>query len=135
MGTRSITTIIDNQWGKPEKICTMYRQYDGYPSGHGAELHAFLAPMGITNGIGSDMEEGGWANGAGCLAAQMVAHFKDGIGGIYLTAPRTKLDGEDYGYEIKINEDLSIKVKVVCYGEKVFEGSVEAFGVFCGKEN
>lgn len=135
MGTRSITTIIDNQWGKPEKICTMYSQYDGYPSGHGKELYAFLAPMRITNGISGDMKAGSWANGAGCLAAQMVAHFKDGIGGIYLTAPRTELDGEDYGYEVTVNKDMSIKVKVVCYGEKVFEGSVEAFGVFCGKEN
>lgn len=134
MGTRSITTIIDNQWGKPEKICTMYCQYDGYPSGHGAELHAFLAPMSITNGISGDMKAGSWANGAGCLAAQMVKHFKEDIGGIYLTAPRTKLEDEDYGYEITVNEDDSITVKVVQYNRKVFEGNVEAFGVFCAEE-
>lgn len=135
MGTRSITTIIDNQWDKPVKICTMYRQYDGYPSGHGKELEEFLSGMRVCNGYGTEQSKGKWANGAGCLAAQMVAHFKDGIGGIYLTAPRTKLDGEDYGYEVTVNKDMSIKVKVVCYGEKVFEGSVEAFGVFCGKED
>lgn len=38
MGTRSITTIIDHQWDKPVRLVTMYRQYDGYPSGHGKEL-------------------------------------------------------------------------------------------------
>ena len=32
MGTRSLTFVYD-EYG--EKIINMYRQYDGYPSGHG----------------------------------------------------------------------------------------------------
>lgn len=134
MGTRSITTIIDSQWGKPVKLCTMYRQYDGYPSGHGKELSEFLSGMRVCNGYGTEQAKGKWANGAGCLAAQMVAHFKDGIGGIYLTAPRTELEGEDYGYEIKINEDLSITVKVMDGSKKAFEGTVKDFAEFCAEE-
>lgn len=88
MGTRSITTIIDNAWGRNTQVCTMYRQYDGYPSGHGKELAEFLAPIVVVNGMGLD-ETRKIANGAGCLAAQMVQHFKEsaGPGGIYLEAP------------------------------------------------
>lgn len=157
MGTRSITTIIDNMFGeKPTKLCTMYRQYDGYPSGHGKELHAFLSTLALCNGLGGDPPEGKvWANGAGCLAAQMVRHFKQNVedtarqtekiiksgrtafscaGGIYMTAPRTKLDGEDYGYEVTFNEDMTLSVVVRGYIRKIFEGNLEAFGVFCNKE-
>ena len=32
----------------------MYRQFDGYPSGHGVELAQFLAGMVIVNGFQSD---------------------------------------------------------------------------------
>jgi hypothetical protein len=44
MGTRSLTTFIstwkDEKTGKVknDKIVTMYRQYDGYPTGHGLQL-------------------------------------------------------------------------------------------------
>ena len=139
MGTRSITTIIDHQFGKDTKnakICTMYRQYDGYPSGHGRELHAFLSDLALCNGLGGKPPKGKiWANGAGCLAAQMIAYFKSQPGGIYMTAPRTKLDGEDYGYEVTFNEGMTLTVVVRSYTRKIFEGSLEAFGVFCNKED
>ena len=51
----------------------MYRQYDGYPSGHGKELHAFLSDLALCNGLGGKPPRGKvWANGASCLAAPMV---------------------------------------------------------------
>ena len=40
MGTRSLTTF-DDEW-KNEEIAVLYRQYDGYPQGHGKELFEFL---------------------------------------------------------------------------------------------
>ena len=40
MGTRSLTTFIDNN--TKEEIVVMYRQYDGYPGGHGRDLLNFL---------------------------------------------------------------------------------------------
>ena len=49
MGTRSLTTFIETyterETGKKIKneVVTMYRQYDGYPTGHGIELAEFLA--------------------------------------------------------------------------------------------
>lgn len=127
MGTRSITTIVDNG----RKIVTMYRQFDGYPSGHGEELFDFLAPMKLCNGIGTQQSTGKWANGAGCLAAQMIAHFKTGIGGIYLETPRLKLAGEDFGYEVHVDEHNDIKVKVNDRRNTLFYGSVPDFGKFC----
>lgn len=46
MGTRSITKFIEE--GK--EICGLYRQFDGYPEGHGKELAEFLQNMPIVNG-------------------------------------------------------------------------------------
>jgi len=47
MGTRSLTFVYDEQ----DVIINMYRQYDGYPTGHGAELAEFLGQFRMTNGI------------------------------------------------------------------------------------
>jgi len=61
MGTRSLTTFIDTYTGKnkmgvpvikKEKIVTMYRQFDGYPEGHGLDLAEFLAGGKMVNGLG-----------------------------------------------------------------------------------
>jgi hypothetical protein len=135
MGTRSITTIIDYQWDKPERLMTMYRQYDGYPSGHGKELFDFLSKFTIVNGMGMD-ETRKIANGAGCLAAQLVEHFKQGSGpgGIYMVKPRVTLDDEDYGYEITVTQALTIDIKVRSYKGTVFAGNLHDFGKFCGKD-
>lgn len=50
MGTRSTTTFYDGE--KP--VWTFYRQYDGYPEGHGLELAAALA--GRKMAVGGDIE-------------------------------------------------------------------------------
>ena len=49
MGTRSLTTFIDND--TKEEIVVMYRQFDGYPSGHGRDLINFLDGIKVVNGI------------------------------------------------------------------------------------
>lgn len=98
MGTRSLT-IVKDQDNKP--IIKMYRQYDGYPSVHGQELAEFLKGIRIVNGIGSDRDK--IANGMNCLAAQIVAHFKQEVGGFYLHPPtRSKRGayGEEYTYTV-----------------------------------
>lgn len=101
MGTRSLTVVIDKSWDKKNEICVMYRQCDGYPSGHGAELKDFLKGMRIVNGINSSIMGTKFANGMGCLAAQMVAHFKkDREGGFYLHAAGTRGCGAEYIYVI-----------------------------------
>ena len=111
MGTRSLTRVIEtfkDDKGKKVKrtlIC-MYRQFDGYPSGMGADLIEFLDGSKVVNGLGLDeVKSKRVFNGAGCLAAQLVAHFKDGAGGIYIEPITVKDCGQEYEYEIIVNSD------------------------------
>jgi hypothetical protein len=83
MGTRSLTYVYSD---KTPVVC-MYRQFDGYPSGHGAELSEFLNGFEIVNGFAAVKPK--LANSMGCLAAQMIAHFKVGVGGFYLEPVET----------------------------------------------
>lgn len=121
MGTRSLTYIYDGR----SKVLCMYRQYDGYPTGHGAKLAAFLKPYTIVNGLGS-RDSAKVANGMGCLAAQMVAEFKTGAGNIYLMPTSRKLDAwQEYEYHIR-NKSVTV---FDLYGEgdtpkrEIFKGS------------
>ena len=80
MGTRSLTFVYEGK----QPIINMYRQFDGYPSGHGQELAEFLNSFDeVVNGIpvGDNRK---LANGMGCLAAQMIANFKNSVGGFYI---------------------------------------------------
>ena len=138
MGTRSLTFVYDEEG---RKLINMYRQYDGYPSGHGKDLAEFLEPITMVNGTG--MTEAVIANGPGCLAAQLVAHFKDGPGGIYLE-PTTAVDcGQDYEYHIAPHGE-GAGLTITCQSieslrpfrrKKIFDGSIEEFKAFCEKED
>jgi hypothetical protein len=97
MGTRSLTRVKNEL---DQTVLTMYRQMDGYPEGHGAELVAFLEGMAVTDGIGVVNQPEKSANGMECLAAQLVAHFKLGVGGFYLY-PENAAD-EEYNYVIEL---------------------------------
>jgi len=73
MGTRSLTRVFDSNGS--ELLC-MYRQYDGYLSGHGAELAKFLTGGEVVDGLSYRKTSSKLFNGAECLAAQLVAWFK-----------------------------------------------------------
>lgn len=96
MGTRSLT-IIKNEQDK--EICVMYRQYDGYPEGHGQELRDFVNQFTLVNGISFE-DNRVLANGMNCLAAQLIAHFKTSVGGFYLYPPGTRDCWEEYTYYV-----------------------------------
>ena len=98
MGTRSLTRVIDQD---KRILVVMYRQFDGYPEGHGAELCDFLKPMKMVNGY-TNPDAKNEANGAGCLAAQLVAHFKTGVGGFYLEPTDTTDSNQDFEYDIRV---------------------------------
>lgn len=129
MGTRSLTYVYDDN---NDPIICMYRQFDGYPTGHGSELAHFLLPFKIVNGISGGAEMGKVANGMGCLAAQLVGYFKTDVGNIYLYSPRLKIDAmQEYEYHVTEN---TVTVKLSGYGEPdevIFEGSYEEFFDFC----
>jgi hypothetical protein len=119
MGTRSVTIVMDDDGDK--ELCRIYRQYDGYPEGHGRDLTK-LCDVEITNGIRGDGK--GTANGMGCLAAQIVMglkqavkHYKglvDGrptydtnnhVGNIYLESPGGEIgDWVEYIYTVRGKE-------------------------------
>ena len=134
MGTRSLTYVFEtykSDDGVEEHVplINLYRQYDGYMEGHGLELAEFLAPFTIVNGLGAKTDK--VANGMGCLAAQLVAHFKDGAGQFYLHAPKLDVDNwQEYEYHV-----YKDKVVVTSIGSNndntVFEGTWVEFLAQC----
>ena len=103
MGTRSRTQVLDN---KGRIIVSMYRQMDGYPDGHGADLMKFLESGTMVNGIGANQPKRIF-NGVEEMAAKMVEHFKDGQdGSIYLMAPLTR---EELAEDIFIEYVYTVK--------------------------
>ena len=144
MGTRSLTFVYSEsvEGKRAEPIINMYRQFDGYPSGHGAELSEFLSGGEIVNGLRLG-REGKFFNGMSDLAAQLVANFKKESGGFYLYPVTAKDCGQDYEYHI-YNIDGELKIEVYYCGcnifgmsgdpedvKFVFNGSLPEFVDFC----
>lgn len=127
MGTRSLTFVYDG--GKnSEPIMNMYRQYDGYISGHGTELAELLISGEMVNGIPFG-ENKVFFNGMGDLAAQIVANFKKASGGFYLYPISSTDCGQEYEYHVY--EDFIV---VKNPNEVIFEGSWDEFHSFCYDE-
>ena len=124
MGTRSLTFVYDEN----RPVINMYRQFDGYPSGHGQELAEFLLEGRMTNGIPVGSKEH-FFNGMGCLAAQLVANFKKDSGGFYLYPLDVTDCWQEYEYHVYEN-----KVVVKNPTEVIFEGSWQDFHSFCYDE-
>lgn len=123
MGTRSLTYVYDGE----TPIMCMYRQFDGYLSGHGQELANFLNELTVGNGISGKPDLFTFANGMGCLAAQMIVCFKKTPGGFYIYPVDLNQDcWQDYEYHVY--ED---KVVVKNPTEVIFEGSWDNFHSFC----
>lgn len=113
----------------------MYRQFDGYLDGHGAELFELLDGMKVVNGMSNSTDK--QANGAGCLAAQIVSHFKTEAGGVYIYPIESTDCGQDYEYVITVTEEDSwaaipvagdLHVSVMIFGRELFQGSMKEFG-------
>jgi hypothetical protein len=120
MGTRSLTFVYDGD----VPVINIYRQYDGYPSGHGHELAQFLDSKTLVHGFGK--QNSFEANGMGCLAAQLIVQLKHGVGGIYIYPVSSTDCFQDYEYHVY--ED---RVVVKDPTAVIFEGTWEEFGQFC----
>ena len=127
MGTRSLT-VINDEWDN-EEICVLYRQYDGYPEGHGTDLLNFLKNMNLVNGINSKNIKLRISNGMDCLAAQIVAHFKQQPGYFYLHSAGSRDMCEEFIYTIYIKDKiLHIKVEdVYDEGNVLFDGNINQY--------
>jgi hypothetical protein len=120
MGTRSLTFVYEEN--KP--IMNMYRQFDGYVSGHGQELADFLMSGNLVNGYSST--EKTQFNGMGCLAAQLICNFKKSVGGFYIYPIDSFNCWQEYEYHV--HED---KVIVKNPSEVIFDGTWDEFHSFC----
>ena len=155
MGTRSLTFVYDEK----DVIINMYRQHDGYPTGHGAELAEFLSQFRMTNGIHRVQHHKTGdkiANGMGCLAAQLVSHFKGSDAGQFYLYPANATDcGQDYEYHIykdaEWQEPYGLRVRItdrrcnmfgltkrnpqlIPQNDAIFDGSLAEFTEFCTKK-
>ena len=120
MGTRSLTFVYDGD----VPVINVYRQYDGYPSGHGHELAQFLDSKTLVKGFGE--QNSFEANGMSCLAAQLIVQLKHGVGGIYIYPVSSTDCFQDYEYHVY--ED---RVVVKDPTAVIFEGTWEEFAQFC----
>jgi hypothetical protein len=138
MGTGSLVRFIRRHGIKKDKpkystITAIYQQYDGYPkNGVGENLGKFLKSRKLCNGIPlqkNPFPATAWANGLECLAAQYIAQFKKGAGGLYVVAPDSEnavwtyeVLGDDEGFSPEI-----VKVEAFSGEESKFQGDVEEF--------
>ena len=128
--TRSLTIICDDSGNE---IAVLYRHSDGYPTAHGLDLKRFLSCFTITNGIGVQTmfeRKRKFANGMYCLAAQIISHFKQGIGTFYLYPSGTRNLDEEYRFTVYRDQE-GIKMKAEARFQKdwhlLFEGLIEWF--------
>jgi hypothetical protein len=115
MSTRA-RIYIEN--GSGDRLANIYHHYDGYPSGLGVKLKTILGDDPIIDmGVSGDMDCPQHFNGAGCLAAYLVARLKLGhsrsldgttrsIGNVYLEPIHYEPDGIfiEYVYRIIVTE-------------------------------
>jgi hypothetical protein len=141
MGTRALTFVYEGE----RALVNMYRQYDGYPSGHGLELATFLTRGQLVNGLSGKDEVS--FNGMSCLAASMIANFKETPGGFYIYSVEETECGQDYEYHVYEGQDSEgereIRVRVTDRGcnmfgltmsdrnEALFDGSAVEFLNYC----
>jgi hypothetical protein len=110
----SLTYVFDHH--NNDVLTCIYRQYDGYISGHGLEIASYLSKFKIVNGLGADNPELKIANGMGCLSAQLIGHLKHGqAGNVYIYQPKLNMDcGQEYEYHI-------YKDTIKAYAERLWQ--------------
>ena len=125
MGTRCLTYLYREDADKP--FTCIYRQFDGYPVGHGLEIAKFMNSKTMVNGYNDAATQ---INGMGDLASQLIVLLKGGkteADGIYIEEPDLDADcWQDYEYHIWKN-----KVVIDNRGNKIFEGDWKEFLDFC----
>ena len=123
MGTRSTLHIKDGK----KTIASIYRQYDGYPTGMGKDIKTLLndGDVRVQNGFSSSDVIPKHFNGLRCLGAYLIGALKtDKIGGIYLTDSK---DRQEYNYFLSL-DNSDIAMKVTNYENKViFKGLLSEF--------
>lgn len=121
MGTRSITHVKNEQG---ETLLSFYRQFDGYLTGHGADIVAALnnGEVEIVNRYTPSHKNPEVYNGMGCLAAYLISQMKDGIGGVYIVPTGHKDCWEEYTYTLSIDNGV-----VMISVNDIYNGTLSSF--------
>lgn len=124
MGTRSLLHIQSGG----ETLTTIYRQYDGYPTGMGQDIYNCLGEKELVNGYSDPDKQ---VNGMECAAAMIIGALKKGkCGGIYIYKPDSSDCGEEYTYYLddKVDGDKSyMTLKILSYDEEIYNGPLSEF--------
>jgi len=152
MGTRSLVVFKDaNREAATREFAVLYRQFDGYPTGMGADILECFKGKIVVNGYRDDNQ----INGAGDMAVQLIAFLKqkesrnydyktgeytskpvNTPGGLYLHHPGDRDMCEEYVYTItcpRHPEDWteqwqgSLLLHVVGHGKSLYEGPLDNF--------
>jgi len=146
MGTRSLTHIYDapvTPKTKPKPLLTFYRQYDGYPSGHGALISKVFKGRTLTNGYGDALKQ---VNGMNNAAAMLIGSYYTGAhdetqpmacGNLYIQKPGAKDYGEEYTYHLHPNaKGDGFHLRVIDYKNRpIFEGPLDEFDPLIQEED
>jgi len=125
MGTRCLTYVYDEL---QNPLLCIYRQFDGYPSGHGLELVDFLKGRVLVNGFNEKHTvDKKFSNGMGCLAAALVASLKTCIGNIYIQPVDDDTGYHDYEYHI-FRDSITVKN---FNRDIMYSGTWDGFENFC----
>lgn len=127
MGTRSNLRVKDDSGNV---LVTVYRQFDGYPTGMGNDIKEYLndGDCIIVNGYQMDMENPEYFNGMGDLAAYLIGQLKltpaqkhghlKTIGNVYIYPPEHEpgTGWEEYVYDLYVkNNTLHMDVYATIY--------------------
>ncbi len=121
MGTRG--NVVVESDGKA--IIRIYRQWDTYPAGMGADLQEIVGDPIICNGFGGDAAIPTHFNGMGCLAAYLVGELKTGIGSVYVESVTDEPDGcfIEYVYTLySVTDPETKRARVHCRVETMHGG-------------
>lgn len=123
MGTRSLTHVKD-ETGKT--LVTFYRQYDGYPTGMGADIKRLLSGRTLVNGIsGSRLTV---FNGIECAAAYLIGALKGSeAGNVYVYPPDSSDCGEEYVYTLSAPDEKNFHLEVKNPRAVIYSGPLVDF--------
>lgn len=125
MGTRSLTHVIqvhtdENGITIQSTRLTMFKKTDGQPKHMGLDILEFL-------NMDSNGEVGLYFGDVGCLSAQLIAHFKKSVGGVYIFPTDSTNCDEEYVYKIFVYpQPEGFKDKIILNCDKIRkDGSYE----------
>lgn len=96
-----------------QTLVTIYKHYDGYPSGLGKDILNIISNKPITNGIKGQPKLGESFNGFDCLVASFISLTKTNVGDVYIKPENSFGElGENYLYTVQEQLDGSVGVFV-----------------------